>query len=290
MLLFRRMNLPAPREAHTKLFVNNEYVGLYTIVESVDRAFLKRTFGEDEGYLFKYDYPADAQPYRFEYRGSDPQLYVPLPFKPETHEADPKPEIIEQLIWTINEASDAVFRTAMAEYLDLQQFVRHLAVENFLADTDGFLGNWAMNNFYLYRFENKKRFTFIAWDKSEAFKGGIEYGIWRNISDVPSSLQNHLVQRAFAHADLAKLYLETLLGCVRSANEREAESLDERGWLERELLQEYDQIRDAALADPLKPHTNDEFAHAVTDLLAFARQRGEYVKQEVSRARSQSRR
>src|SRR5439155_8468449 len=101
MHLFRRMNLPAPREAHTRLFVNNEYVGLYTIVESGDKAFLKRQFDEDEGYLFKYDYPTDAQPYRFEYRGSDPQLYVPLPFKPETHESDPKPDFIEQLIWTI---------------------------------------------------------------------------------------------------------------------------------------------------------------------------------------------
>ena len=34
MLLFRRMGLPASREAYTTLYVNNEYVGLYTIVES----------------------------------------------------------------------------------------------------------------------------------------------------------------------------------------------------------------------------------------------------------------
>lgn len=287
MLLFQRMSLPAPREAHIRLFVNNEYVGLYTIVESVDKAFLKRTFGEDAGYLFKYDYPGDAQPYRFEYRGSDPGLYVPLPFKPETHEADPRPEFIEQLVWTINETNDAVFRTAIAEYLDLRQFVRYLAVENFLADIDGFLGNWGMNNFYFYRFDTQKRFTFIAWDKSEAFKGGIEYAIWRNISGVPSGLQNRLVMRTFAHADLVDLYVETLLGCARSAGERQVDSLDERGWLERELLKEYNQVREAALADPVKPYTNDEFTHAVEDLLAFAQKRGEFVVQEVSLARAQ---
>ena len=288
MLLFRRMNLPAPREAHTRLFVNNEYVGLYTIVESIDKAFLRRKFDDDEGYLFKYDYPADAQPYRFEYRGPDPGLYVPLPFQPETHEADPKPEFIEQMVWTINETRGEVFRTAMAEYLDLQKFVRHLAVENFLADTDGFLGNWAMNNFYLYRFGKKSGATLIAWDKSEAFKGGLEYPITQGIADVPSWLQNRLVQRAFELPDLAALYLETLAGCVRSAGERDAESLDGRGWLERELAREYEQIRDAALEDPLKPFTNDEFAQAVSNLLAFARQRGEFVTQEVGRVRSQS--
>ena len=30
MLLFRRLGLPASREAHTKLYINNEYAGLYT--------------------------------------------------------------------------------------------------------------------------------------------------------------------------------------------------------------------------------------------------------------------
>src|SRR5712692_6485924 len=37
MLFFRRMGLPAPREAHTKLYINNAYDGLYLIVESVDK-------------------------------------------------------------------------------------------------------------------------------------------------------------------------------------------------------------------------------------------------------------
>ena len=36
MHVFRRMGLSASREAFARLFVNNQYVGLYTIVESVD--------------------------------------------------------------------------------------------------------------------------------------------------------------------------------------------------------------------------------------------------------------
>ena len=38
MLFFRRMGLPASREVYARLFVNNEYRGLYTIVESVDKS------------------------------------------------------------------------------------------------------------------------------------------------------------------------------------------------------------------------------------------------------------
>jgi spore coat protein CotH len=285
MLLFRRMGLPASREAHTTLYVNNQYVGLFSIVESVDKRFLQRAFGEDEGYLFKYDFPVDAVPYQFDYRGSNPDLYVPLPFNPETHEDDPRPEFVEQLIWTINETSQAVFRTAIAEYLDLRKFIRHVAIENFLADADGFLGDWGTNNFYLYRFDNRKLFTFIAWDKSEAFKGGIGHGILHNIADVPSWRENQLMRRAMSERDLYDLYFDTLLECARSTSQRETP--DGPGWLELEIRREYAQVRDAVLADQLKPYTNDEFTRAIEDLVAFARERGEFVRQEVNRVRAE---
>ena len=91
MRFFRRMGLPAPREAFTRLFVNNVFSGLYTIVESVDKSFLARNFGENEGYLYDYDYAAEDPPYYFEDRGPEPQHYVPKPFKPDTHELDPRP-------------------------------------------------------------------------------------------------------------------------------------------------------------------------------------------------------
>ena len=67
-----------------------------------------------------------------------------------------------QLVKAINETSVAAFRSAVAEYLDLQKFLRHVAVEVFLADNDGFLGDYGINNFYFYRFTDKKLFTFIA--------------------------------------------------------------------------------------------------------------------------------
>ena len=94
MLFFARMGIPASRELHARLFVNNTYAGMYTIVEALDKDFLKRTFGENDGYLFAYDYPPDQPPYYFEYRGADPFRYVPLPFRPETNEDDPRPEVI----------------------------------------------------------------------------------------------------------------------------------------------------------------------------------------------------
>ena len=284
MLLFRRLGLLASREAHTKLFVNNAYVGLYTIVESVDKSFLRRTLNEDDGYLLKYEW---AGPYYFEDRGSNPESYVPIPFKPETHEDDPRPEFVVQLVQTINQAGSAAFRTAIAEYLDLKKFIRHVAVEMFLADRDDFLGYAGMANFYLYRFQNTKLFTFIAWDKSEAFSN-TNYSIWHNITDVPGAQQNRLMTAALSYRDLYDLYVDTLLECVRSASELPAGSTDGRGWLEREVEREYAQVRDAALSDPTKPFTNDDFEIAINDLRTFARRRGDFVTAEVNAARLQS--
>jgi len=75
-----------------------------------------------------------------------------------------------------------------------------------------------------------------------------------------------------------------VLEVVRSAYDVEG-SADGRGWLEREIEREYQQIRDAARADPEKTFTNDDFERAVDDLRAFARQRGDFVMREVNAAR-----
>jgi len=134
MQFYPLLGLPAAREAHTRLFVNGEYAGLYAIVESPDKHFLDRVFGENEGYLYQYEW---VVPYRFEYLGSDANRYVPSPFQPQTHEQDPDPDVLVALIRQMNEASDADFATALAPYLDVKKFMTHLAVETFVAEGDG---------------------------------------------------------------------------------------------------------------------------------------------------------
>jgi spore coat protein CotH len=286
MLFFRRMGLPASREAFARLFVNNQYVGLYTIVESVDKSFLTRQFGEDTGYLFDYDYPTDAAPYYFESRGSDAAAYVPLPFKPETHENNARPEVIANMVQAIN-SSGANFRAAVAEFIDLAQFIRHVATEVFLAEQDGVIGEWGMNNFFMYRPELSNQFRLIVWDKSQAFVMGQAYSIWHNITDVPEANRNRLMSRALEHADLRNLYLDSLLEAGRLASEVPIDALpgDTRGWLEREIDRGNALIGPSVLSDTLKPYTNDEFIAAVESLRLFARERTTFVNADVAASR-----
>src|SRR5436309_15441603 len=57
---------------------------------------------------------------------------------------------------------------------------------------------------------------------------------------------------------------------------------DTRGWMEREIEREYQQIRDLEYADPEKSFTNDESEQAVESLGTFARVRPANVIAQVN--------
>jgi len=288
MQLFQRLGVKVSREAFTKLFINNTYEGLYTIVESVDKTFLKKSFGENDGYLYKYDYNADDTPYYFEDRGPNGDLYVPHPFKPETNETDPHPDPIGQLIHLLGNDSDAVFPTTVAPYIDWDNFTRHIAIENVLADQDGFNGDYGVNNFYWYRLQNKNLFIWIPWDKSEAFKNGPSLAIFHNFLDGVPGKRNRLSARAMTLPGVQVMYLDRLLDAAMSLRQLDDQNpADTRGWMEREIQREYDQIRDLVYADTEKPFTNAEFEADVEKLRTFARERPAFVENAVAEWKQQ---
>jgi len=282
--------------------VNNTFSGLYTIVEAIDKPFLTRTMGENDGYLYEYDYDSGDEPYHLEYRGSDPGLYSPKPFKPSTHEKDPDAKPLEAMIKIVNETPDGDFQKKMGDYMDLNMFMRYVGVENFLGETDGMLGDWAINNFYLYRLERSTRSILFPWDRSQSFTGGPGFSIWHNIFDIPAQSRNRLMDRSVKFNNLLDVYLDTLLKAADLAStpvdtaDSDAIVASARsgaaapkppppGWLETEILREYQQIRSVALSDAFKPWTNDEFEQGVEDLLTFARERSAFVKDEVHKFR-----
>jgi len=284
MNFFRHMGVPALREAHAKLYVNNEYAGLFTIVESPDKDYLQKNFGENGGHLYEYHFDnaavaAGAAPFVFQYLGSDPALYVPVLFKPETREDDPQGEVIAQFVQAINDTNAASWRTSMAAYLDLAKFIRYLAMENFLGEEDGHTGDYGPNNFYIYRFLNTNRFQFIPWDKSNTFWENANYSVFRNLEDGPVEKRNRLVLRALQEPDLRQLYLNTLLECANSA--AEGATATQPGWLEAEIGRVYEQIRPAALED-LLIFSNEQFETGIADVKAFARGRSDAVRLQVA--------
>jgi len=292
MAFFRRMGLPAPREAHARLFVNDSFVGVYALVETIDKGFLGRAFGSDnhggtenDGYLFEYDYERE---FRFEYPGSNLDDYKV--FDPKTHEKGADSELwgpIEDMVQAVNETPDPIFDREVSSYLDLQKLAAHLALENFVAEDDGLLGYSGMNNFYLYRFEDSKRSQFLVWDKDNTFHS-VDFDIMNRVGE------NVLARRTLGIPQYRNTYLNTLLDAASSAMEpdSEASTTDEDGnkvsrpgWLEREVRRQYAQIRTLARSDTFKPHSNDEFEASIEGLLTFARERAAFVRDRVAEQR-----
>jgi spore coat protein CotH len=287
MRFFNEMGIPAPRVAHARLFVNNDFIGLYAIVESVDKKFLTRHFGENDGFLYEFTY---SDRYGFEYLGSDLERYAEF-FEPKTHERESMFELywpIREMSWAFAESPASRFVEVSNEFLDLRTFLTQVAVESFLADYDGLLGAWGMNNFYLYRFEDATRFQLLPWDKDSTF-WGVDYDLWANVDT------NVLMRRALQERALREVYLDALGRCAELAMRAPEPSPSEEpdpeapesppgpGWLERQVTLAYEQIREAARADEAKPFDNERFEDESAKVLDFARRRAEYVLKEVNK-------
>ena len=295
MALFKRMGMVAEREAHARLFINNIYAGLFTIVESIDKTFLTKTFNENDGHLYEYSFDnAATSVFNFGYPGADPSLYVPVPFKAETLETDPQGEVFERLFWTANIASDAVWRTSIEEFLDMKKFIRHLAIENFLAEEDGLTGDYGPNNFYIYRFLGTNKFQLIPWDKSNTFWESANYWILRNIEDGTEIKRNKLVIRALNDPELRAVWWSTILECADSIMQpavaavaatptTPAVAAVNTPWLQYEVARIAAQIQAANYADPSREvYTNADWDESIRFLTAWAQTRTDLVKAQVA--------
>ena len=273
MAFYARLGIPAPRSVHTRLYVNNEYAGLYVIVESVDKDMLARVFGvigedtQNDGYLYEFKWMDD---WKFGYLGDGLSEYK-LRFEPTTHESKSDEELyrpIENLVRIANNTPTDRLSAELAPRLDIPAVIRFIAAQVFLAETDGFLGGFGINNLYLYRLENSDVHTFIAWDADNTFYHP-EYSINSGIDG------NVLMRDLMAVPEYNALYYAEMRRCVELA---EADD-----WLNTEAIRQIQRIDTAMKEDPWKPWANNAYEGKAGDMLNFSRARLAFVKCELER-------
>src|SRR5687767_1914936 len=269
MAFIKRMGQPAPRESFGRVYINGAYEGLYALVEAVDSAFLARELPDGLGYLFEHKY---LHGFHAEFLGDDYAAYK-VRFEAQTHRLESDHTLyapIRELFREVNQDVDAVWRERVGWLVDLNQVVTHVAIETFLAEFDGFLGGAGMANFYLYRPLASNVHRLIAWDRDTTFQE-VDAPIFARASE------NALVSRALRFPDLRTLYLDVLEQCARAAAQDR--------WLEAEIDQAYQLIRDAVYQDSTKPSSNEDYEAAVAHLMSFAKQRPAFVLNAVANAR-----
>jgi spore coat protein CotH len=273
MAFYARLGIPAPRTIHTRLYVNNEYAGLYVIVESVDKDLLARVFGaigedtQNDGYLYEFKWMDD---WKFGYLGDGLSEYK-LRFEPTTHESKSDEELyrpIETLIRLANTTPTDRIAAELGPRLDIPAVIRFIAAQVFLAETDGFLGGFGINNLYLYRLENSDVHTFIAWDADNTFyhpeysiNSGIDSNVlMRDLMDVPE-------YHAMFFAEMR----------------RNVELAEADDWLNTEAIRHIQRIDTAMKEDPWKPWSNNVYDGKAADMLNFHRARIAFVKCELEK-------
>ena len=268
MGLYRRLGLAAPRQVHTRLFLGDQrtFAGVYAIVEDIDEVFVKRSFGEDEGYLYEYE---RVDGYHFEELGDDPALHAPR-FEAQTHEDQPAEQIygpIRDMVRVINRSPPSALAAALEPYLDLDRFLLFVAVQNYLAVWDGFVGDLGMANFSVYRFANSTRFEFIPWDQDNAFTS-LDFAPWYNLE------RNALTKKIWEYRPLRERYLQQMLKVADAAD----------GWLLEEIERQHQQVRAAAQLDTQRYQSYEEFEKSMAFVKSFARERPRWMRDAVAQS------
>ena len=198
--LFREAGVPAPRTALAEVTLTvpgkyeKAYLGLYTLVEPVDRAFLKDRFHTDKGLLVR---PQGLR--GLDFLGDDWEKYEG-PYRPL---AEPTPDEAKRLIEflrLVHKADDEQFRKEIGSYLDVDKFLRFMAVQAMIANADGFftLGY----NYSLFLDPNTNRFVFIPGDQELSFANFAMMGSYDQLMDMsltrPYGGENRLADRLLA--------------------------------------------------------------------------------------------
>jgi spore coat protein CotH len=272
MSIFARMGLPAPRTAFYRLYLNGQYEGLYLLVENIDKPFLQRTFGRDDGYLFEHHL---AHRFDGEYIGDDLAAYRSL-FEARTNSGESDSvlyEPIRALFEAVNAPEEIKGRAELDAMVDLRQFVRLLAIEKVMMEADGFAGYFGMHNFYLHRDKATGLHSFLVWDRDRAFAPDLLWG-----SILHGTADNRLAQRALSYGDLHDLFVQTA--------EDTANLFRDNGWLSSELERFWTLIREAAYTDTRKPYSNAEIDGDVESLRQIVTDRPDIVLRETGAMRA----
>ncbi len=208
--LYRDAGVPAPRTSYARLNITapgeheNEYFGLYTIVENIDGNFTEERFQTKGGAIFK-----PVTPNLFEDLGDDWAAYKQT-FDPKDDPSKAETARVIEACRFVTKATDEEFAARLGEFIDLEAFARYMAVTVYLSDLDGILGPG--QNFYLFLHPKTRQFHFIAWDQDHSFgqmRGSQEEREHLSIHK-PWQGENRFLERVYKVEAFKRAYLARL--------------------------------------------------------------------------------
>jgi hypothetical protein len=165
--VFREFGVIAPRTAYAYLSVavegkwKNRPLGLYCMIENIDKDFAEDRFGSKKVPIFKpvtYDLFQDL--------GREWNDYAQI-YDLKTEATAEQFQRVIDFARFATESSNEDFAQRVGEYLDLEEFAGFVAGHALLSSYDGFFANG--QNFYVYLDPRSNKFGFISWDQDHSW-------------------------------------------------------------------------------------------------------------------------
>jgi spore coat protein CotH len=214
--LMRDNGLYAPRTAFAKVYINNEYIGLYVLIENVDKAFLKFQFGKDnnDGNLYKTDRGAKVF---LDYKGSDYQPYKNDGLKLTTNDSLNDYSGVINFIEFLNNYKEPDFKDQFEKRFDVHAYLKVLAIEKCVKSWDSYWGGG--NNFFLYDHPDGK-FRWISWDMNESFQEiktvGLTSALDGYLLPTPQMDKRPLLKRIFEYPEYKQEFFDNACNMVQN--------------------------------------------------------------------------
>jgi spore coat protein H len=180
--LFRDAGLPVARVTHGFVELNGKDLGLYVIIEAVNKDFLRRHFKNANGnlyeaYLQDIDQPLDLD-----------------------NGIDIKQTDVKALVEACQIPDPAQRWSHLNRLMDVDGFITHTLIEMFTSHTDGYALN--RNNYRLYHDPTTDRLVFITH--------GVDWGFGNTGVGIRPPMNSIVVKAVLGTPDGRKIYRERL--------------------------------------------------------------------------------
>ena len=167
--IFRKAGLPASRTTFAEVALtvpglyDKVHLGLFTLVEQVNKSFLKSRFGSSKGLLMKPEGVLSM-----DYRGEDWAAYESV-YRPDDTPTPEQAKRVIEFAKLVHLGAEEEFKASIESYLDTEGFLRFIAVNALIVNLDTLLV--MPQNYYLYLEPTTNRFVFFPWDLDISFAG-----------------------------------------------------------------------------------------------------------------------
>ncbi|MEQ1758413.1 MAG: CotH kinase family protein [Vicinamibacterales bacterium] len=164
-----RQYIAAPKANFVRVVINGEYWGVYSSLQQFDKQFLRDNFDTTRGTRWKVPQGGFGGGVGgFIYSGDDPETYR-YTFQIKTKDDPDAWKALIGLARTLADTPSDRLEAALEPILDVDAFLRFMALDTAMANGDGFYQRVADYSLYL---DPRGRFHFVFHDANEMFSTG----------------------------------------------------------------------------------------------------------------------